>query len=87
MTKVVVDDAKFVAVLDKIEGRSEICDATGRVLGIYVPRGAGPVVYKGAKSPFSKEELDRRFREEAKDARSLSQFWEDMRKKHPEQFP
>lgn len=88
MTKVVLQDAQVVAALDSIEQRSELCDASGRVLGFFVPRSAGTtVVYKGAKSPYSREELVRRFRKEAKDAKPLAEFWEDMRKKYPDEFP
>jgi len=87
MTKVVLSDAKVVAALDAIDQRAEICDAEGRVLGYYVPSEiAMRTSRRQVKSPYSKEELDRRFREEAKDAKTLAEFWEDMRRKHPENF-
>jgi hypothetical protein len=87
MTKVVLKDPAVVAALDAIANRSEICDSTGRVLGYYVPRSVDQLIYyKGVKSPYSKEELDRRIREETKNSKTLAEFWEDMRKKHPEKF-
>jgi len=87
MTKVVLKDAQMVATLDAIQQRSEICDSDGRVLGYYVPSEIAMRASKRqVQSPYSKEELDRRFREEAKDAKTLAEFWEDMRRKHPEKF-
>ena len=87
MTKVVLEDAQTVATLNALHQRAEICDTQGRVLGYYVPRDAErPKYYMGAKSPYSKEELDRRIREELKDARPLSEFWDEMRKKYPDKF-
>jgi hypothetical protein len=87
MTKVVLKDAAAVAALDAIENRSELCDADGRVLGHYVPSEIAMRTSKRqVQSPYSKEELERRFREEAKDAKTLAEFWEDMRRKHPEKF-
>lgn len=86
MTKVVLQDSETLAAFDALHQRAEICDPAGRVLGYYVPRDLQPKYYKGAKSPYSKEELDRRLREEVKDAKPLSEFWEDMRKKYPDKF-
>ncbi len=87
MTKVVLEDAKTVATLDALEQRAEICDTHGRVMGYYVPRGAErPKFYMGVKSPLTKEERERILRDEMKDAKPLSEFWEDMRKKYPDKF-
>jgi hypothetical protein len=87
MTKVVVEDAAVVAALESIANRSELCDSTGRVLGYFVPGTVDRTIYyKGMKSPYSREELDRRIREETKNSKTLAEFWEDMRKKHPEKF-
>jgi hypothetical protein len=38
------------------------------------------------KSPLSPEERARILREETKDAKTLAEFWEEMRRKHPEKF-
>ena len=87
MTKVVLEDEKVVAVLDAISHRSQICDANGRVLGIFVPQSSGDLVfYRGVKSPLTPEERQRLIREEGPTARPLSEFWEDMKKKYPDQF-
>jgi hypothetical protein len=86
MTKVVLQDAETVAALNALHQRAEICDAAGRVLGYYVPREMETSkYYKGAKSPFSKEELEQRSRDDT-DAIPLSEFWERMKQKHPEEF-
>jgi hypothetical protein len=87
MTRVVIEDGRIIAALVESQDRTEICDAEGRVLGVFVPRAAeSTVYYKGAKSPFPREEVERRFREEAKDARPLSEFWAEMQRKHPDKF-
>jgi hypothetical protein len=87
MTKVVLEDAAVVAALESIANRSELCDSTGRVLGYFVPRSVDKLIYyKGMESPYSKEELERRIREETKNTKTLAEFWEDMRRKHPEKF-
>ena len=87
MTKVVLEDAAVVAALNAIENRSQLCDVTGRVLGYFVPQSCErPISYRGVKSPLSKEERERILREELKDARPLSEFWDDMRKKYPDKF-
>jgi hypothetical protein len=86
MTKILLQDANTAATLDGLDQRAEICDAAGRVLGYYVPRDIESArYYKGAKSPFSKEELDRRARDST-DSIPLSEFWERMKKKCPHEF-
>jgi hypothetical protein len=87
MTKVVLKDAAVVAALDAIENRSQLCDATGRVLGYFVPQTCdGPISYRGVKSPLSPEERERILREEAGKGKTLAEFWDEMRRKHPEKF-
>ncbi len=87
MTNVVLKDAALVAALEAIEGRSQLCDDTGRVLGYFVPQSCDrPISYRGVKSPLSKEERERILREELDDAIPLSEFWERMRKKYPHKF-
>jgi hypothetical protein len=86
MTKVVLQDAQTVATLVALHQRAEICDAGGRVLGYYVPREIESAkYYKGVKSPFSKEELERRARDTS-DSIPLAEFWERMKKKYPHEF-
>lgn len=87
MTKVVLKDAAVVAALDAIENRSQLCDDTGRVLGYFVPQGCDrPISYRGVKSPLTPEERERILREEAGKGKTLAEFWEEMRRKHPEKF-
>jgi hypothetical protein len=87
MSRVVLEDPGIVAALDAIQDRSELCDATGRVLGFFVPRSVRPAAfYRGAQSPYSREELDRIYREQAKDAKPLADFWKEMREKYPDRF-
>lgn len=84
MTRVVVEDERMLATLDALSQQAEVCDKNGRVLGYYSPKPAR--VYWGAKSPLSPEERERILREELSTAKPLSEFWEDMKKKHPEKF-
>ena len=87
MSRLVVDDPTMVAQFNAAQGRTEICDPSGRVLGLFVPTSVQPgVFYRGAKSPYSKEELDRIYREEAKDAKPLSELWKKLREKYPHEF-
>ena len=86
MTRVVLNDERVVAALHGISNRSELCDSNGEVLGYYVPKSAGVVFFRGVKSPLTQEERERRMREEGPTARPLSEFWEDMKKKYPEEF-
>jgi hypothetical protein len=86
MTRVVVDDARVIAALHAISKRSEICDSSGQVLGYFVPKSAASVFYKGMPSPLTAEERERLIREQGPSARPLSEFWEDMKKKHPDEF-
>lgn len=87
MTKVVLQDAQTVATFDALHQRAEICDAGGRVLGYYVAREVeSGKYYKGVKSPLSPEERERILREEGNSGKTLAEFWEEMRRKHPEEF-
>lgn len=86
MTRVVLDDERVIAALHAISNRSEICDANGQVLGYLVPRSAGAVYYKGVKSSLTPEEREHLIRDEGPTARPLSEFWENMKKKYPNEF-
>lgn len=87
MTKVVLNDAAIVAALDAIENRSQLCDASGRVLGYFVSQSCDrPISYRGVKSPLTTEERERILREEAGKGKTLAEFWDEMRRKHPEKF-
>jgi hypothetical protein len=86
MTRVVLEDDHVIATLHAISSRSEICDSNGEVIGYFVPKSAGPILYRGVKSPLTPEERERLIREEGPTARPLSEFWEDMKKKYPDEF-
>lgn len=51
-----------------------------------MPKNATEIVYKGIKSPLTREERERILCEEAPLARPLSEFWENMKKKYPDEF-
>jgi hypothetical protein len=87
MSRLVVDDSNTIAQFDAVQGRAEVFDSSGRVLGLFVAYASKPqVFYRGAKSPFAKEELERIYREEAKDAQPLSELWKKLREKYPHEF-
>ena len=86
MTEVIVDPSVVVQLHDAKE-YLKLRDSSGRVLGYFLPAGkTASEVIVGVKSPFSKEELERRYREEAATARPLADFWAEMRQKYPDQF-
>ena len=76
MSKLIMDDPNIVARLREVQGRTEIFDSSGRVLGLFVRY----------KSPYSKEELEHRYREGAATARPLSEFFDEMERKYPGEF-
>jgi hypothetical protein len=86
MTRVVLSNEQVIAALDAIPQRSELCDSKGRVLGYFVPKDAGVVYYRGVKSPLSSEERERLLREEGPSARPLSELWDDMKRKYPDEL-
>jgi hypothetical protein len=86
MTEVTLDPA-VIAQLHDAKEYLKLRDSSGRVLGYFLPADKGSsVAFFGTKSPFSREEVDRRYREGAKDARPLADFWAEMRQKYPDQF-
>jgi len=79
MTEVTLG-ADAVAQLKNGEQRLKLRDASGRVLGYFTPAN------QGRKSPFSREELERRLREGAATAKPLSEHFAELEKKYPGQF-
>ena len=82
-------DAGMLAQFKKLHDYIKLRDEAGEVIGFFLPadRAAARVIF-GVQSPYSREEIERRYREEAKDARPLSEFWDSMRQKYPDhQFP
>ena len=58
MTQVILS-ADVVAKLQDAWGPVEICDETGKVVGVFRPK-VDPSFYDGIECPVSEEELDRR---------------------------
>jgi hypothetical protein len=86
MTEVTLDPA-VVAQLRDAKEYLRLRDASGRVLGYFLPAEARTrEVIFGVKSPHSREELERRYREGAPHARPLEEFWEEMQRKYPDRF-
>jgi len=86
MTEVILD-AGAIAQLKDAQEQLKLRDESGRVLGYFLPaQGRGNDVIFGVKSPFSREEIERRLRDGAKTARPLSEFFAEMEKKYPGQF-
>jgi hypothetical protein len=54
----------------------ELKDPSGKVLGVFVPKGLGRLP-PGAKSPFSEEEMAER-RQAPKDGRPLADIMRDL---------
>jgi hypothetical protein len=68
-------------------GPVSVTDSAGRVLGYFLPAQAERTqVIFGAKSPFSREELERRYREGAATARPFGEFLEELKAKYPDKF-
>jgi hypothetical protein len=87
MTHIAIPDSTATE-LAAAETPVSLRDSSGRVLGVFLPaRTEEPTIIFGVKSPFSPEELERRYREGAKDARPLSEFLAELKAKHPDQFP
>jgi hypothetical protein len=86
MARLVVDDPAVVAKFDAVEGRSEIFDSSGRALGLFVRYHTRDGVTFGAKSSFSKKEIERRYREGTATARPLSEFFDEMERRYPGEF-
>ncbi len=60
MTRVIVEDA-FASQLDSCTSTVEVCDVSGKVLGMYFPASEAEVAgYADIESPFSEDEIRRR---------------------------
>jgi hypothetical protein len=80
-------DAGAIAQLKDAHEFFKLRDSSGQVVGYFLPADQveSKIIF-GVKSPYSREELERRFREDAKDARPLTEFWSEMRERYPDQF-
>jgi hypothetical protein len=64
MTRVVVDET-LLSRLHNLDQPLELCDASGRVLGRFLPV-LDPALYEGLEPQISKEELQRRKQQKGK---------------------
>jgi len=77
MTKLMVDET-LPGRLAGLENPVELCDASGRVVGAFIP-AALRTFYDDMEPQVSEEELKRRSREES--GRSLAEILADLEKK------
>jgi hypothetical protein len=76
MTRLTLD-ARAVAELQTATGEVEICDETGRPLGIFRPFSPAHVSLRGrGESPFSEAELQERSGDLS--GRSLQEIWQEL---------
>ena len=76
MTQIVLPDAAL-SQLAGLPGPASICDASGQILGTYIPQVAHDAeLYAQNPCPLSAEELERRRKE--KGGKPLTQFWKEM---------
>ena len=86
MTEVTLD-AGAVAQLKEGQEQLKLRDASGRVLGYFWPaQNRSHEVIFGVKSPFARDEIERRLREGAATARPLSEHFAELEKSYPGQF-
>jgi hypothetical protein len=86
--KEVTLDADTIAQLNDGQEQLKLRDESGRVLGYFWPaQSRGNEVIFGVKSPFSREELERRYQEGKDTAKPLKEWFAEMNKKYPGQFP
>lgn len=77
MGRVVLDSTLECQFMNATE-RLEVCDHSGRILGVFTPV-ADRALYEKHKSPFTSEELDAFEREPG--GRSLSEILADLEKR------
>ena len=86
MTELTLDQT-MASQLSDANAYLKLRDPKGSVIGYFFPaQPTSQEVIFGVKSPFSREEIERRLREGAATARSLREFFAEMEKKYPGQF-
>ena len=87
MTRIAMPDTTATE-LSAASGPVSLTDSSGRVLGYFLPalEEKTQIIY-GAKSPFSREEIERRYQEGAASARPFSEFLGELKAKYPHEFP
>ena len=84
MTQIELPDIA-TSKLAGLQGPTAISDTSGHVLGTFIPGVSyNPELYKRNPSPLTPEERQRRRREGG--GKPLSQFWEEMKQKYPDEF-
>ena len=76
MTRVILDQA-MLAKLHHLQERLELCDESGRTLGIVTP-APGRSLYDTVQVPFTEEELDQV--EQDLSGRTLAEILADLEK-------
>jgi len=70
-------DPVLRAKLNGLNEQLEICDETGKPVGMYLPlEDYKKLLYRGVEIPFSEEEIERRRKQ--KGGISLAEFWKRM---------
>jgi hypothetical protein len=86
MAELILDQA-IATQLSDASGYLKLRDPNGSVIGYFLPaQSASKEAIFSVKSPFSREEIERRLRAGMETARPLSEFFADMEKKYPGQF-
>jgi len=78
MVRVTIDSATL-AKLHNLDSYLEFCDASGRLIGHFLP-ATERSIYEGVDSPTPLEEINRRLREETE--RPLADILRDLENRH-----
>lgn len=70
------------STLAALEGPVSLTDASGRVLGTFIPFDAE--LYARNSSPLTPEERQRR--RQSRGGMTLPEFWSEMRQRYPDEF-
>ena len=86
MTEITLD-AGAIALFKDGQEQLKLRDASGRVVGYFLPvQNRSNEVIFGAKSPFPREEIERRLREGAATARPLNDILAEFEQKNSGQL-
>ncbi|MBW3599534.1 MAG: hypothetical protein KY475_19955 [Planctomycetes bacterium] len=76
MTQITVDDL-LSNTLCELQEPVELCDASGRTLGQFVPTSSLPLVKESDNCPYTEEELQE-MRKAKGGGRTLAEIWKDL---------
>jgi hypothetical protein len=86
MTELTLDQAAATQ-LSSANDYLKLRDPAGQVIGYFLPaEPSTPKVIFGVKSPFSREEIERRLRDGRATARPLREIFAEWERKYPGQF-